>query len=198
MAISPAPMGRPTFTTGGSVLNHDVHEVSLAVSPTDQRPGALPMEDCRPASVERIAGTFSARPHSGIRGGLPPRTAAYRLGGARDPAVSGRSRVANVVRMERFGRHGSCGGSRESQRRFFGVVRTRWHPSRSRPASSPACWYSAAVSTLGCAALTTSEFEQRDITRGLSPRARTGATAEPRRCVVHRTRPASPVVRGAA
>jgi len=51
-------MGRPTFTTGGSVLNHDVHEVSLAVSPTDQRPGALPMEDCRPASVERIAGTF--------------------------------------------------------------------------------------------------------------------------------------------
>ena len=100
-------MGRPTFTTGGSVLNHDVHEVSLAVSPTDQRPGALPMEDCRPASVERIAGTFSARPHSGIRGGLPPRTAAYRLGGASDPAVSGRSRVANVctngaIRAPRF------------------------------------------------------------------------------------------------
>src|SRR5262249_33881531 len=198
MAISPAPMGRPTFTTGGSVLNHDVHEVSLAVSPTDQRPGALPMEDCRPASVERIAGTFQRdRIRAFVAGYHRVRPLTDWAARAIPLYLVGRG-LQMFVRMERFGRHGSCGGSRESQRRFFGAVRTRWHPSRSRPARLPACWYSAAVSTLGWAALTTSEFEQRDITRGLSPRARTGATAEPRRCVVHRTRPASPVVRGAA
>jgi Ser/Thr protein kinase RdoA (MazF antagonist) len=34
------------------------HQVSLAISPTDQRPGALPLDDCHPASAKLIAARF--------------------------------------------------------------------------------------------------------------------------------------------
>jgi Ser/Thr protein kinase RdoA (MazF antagonist) len=34
------------------------HQVSLAISPTDQRPGALPLDDCHPASATLIADRF--------------------------------------------------------------------------------------------------------------------------------------------
>jgi Ser/Thr protein kinase RdoA (MazF antagonist) len=34
------------------------HEVSLAISPTDQRPGALPLDDCHPVSAKLIADRF--------------------------------------------------------------------------------------------------------------------------------------------
>jgi Ser/Thr protein kinase RdoA (MazF antagonist) len=48
---------RVPIESAGAMLAR-FHEVSLAISPADQRPGALPMEDCRPVSVERIADSF--------------------------------------------------------------------------------------------------------------------------------------------
>jgi Ser/Thr protein kinase RdoA (MazF antagonist) len=34
------------------------HQVSLAISPIDKRPGALPLDDCHPASATSIADRF--------------------------------------------------------------------------------------------------------------------------------------------
>jgi Ser/Thr protein kinase RdoA (MazF antagonist) len=45
------------LASAGALLAH-LHRLSLSISPADQRPGALPMEDCHPACAAALADAF--------------------------------------------------------------------------------------------------------------------------------------------